>query len=567
MPRRNKGRSTRASRPGHAARKSIRPDEVSHAYQLLQAGKLPAAEKVCRRILNTNPMHAEANNCLGVIQQRLGYPEKAVTQFEQALVSEPGLVPAYGNLANSLMQLGRGDEAKQIVERGLSLQPAQAIANRALGELGYQVAEYDKSESFFRRAILIDPSDNHSHVGLGMTLRRMGRLDEALTCYDQAIRLQPGNAITHLNRGNLLSEMGRLEESIESYRESIRLKPDYARAYQLLAGTRRQSSYDPELKAMEALYKKPGISTEDRMNLAFGLGKSFEDLQQYDKAFEFFHQGNKRKRSMTPYSITEDMDYFNRLRSTFNLDFFKQHQGLDSMDSHPVFILGMPRSGTSLVEQILASHPQVHGAGELADLQLVCEQPVERFPDGIPLLKPEAWKDLAANYLQRLRHHNSSALHITDKMPQNFLYIGMIAIMLPNAKIIHCRRDPMDTCLSMFKTLFASSGLQWCYNLEDLGRYYQMYLELMEHWNTVLPGRIFELQYETLVADSEQQIRNLLDYCQLPFDPDCLSSHESKRAVKTASFAQVRQPIYSSSVQSWKHYEKHLQPLIAKLIG
>jgi tetratricopeptide (TPR) repeat protein len=489
-----------------------------------------------------------------------------VALFKKALASNPEFVPVYGNLANSLMQLGKGDEAKQIVDRALSLHPGPAIANRALGELGYQVAEYDKSELFYRRALKREPADFHAHVGLGMTLRRLGRLEEALACYEQAAKLQSANASLHLNLGNLFSEIGQLNDSIESYRQSIRLKPDYARAYQLLAGVRKHTTYDAELKAMEALCKKPGISSEDHMNLAFGLGKAFEDLEQFDKAFDYFKQGNNQKRSLTPYSIKEDIDYFDRLKSIFNADFINQHQGLGSKDDSPIFILGMPRSGTSLVEQILASHPSVYGAGELSDLTVVSKQSVEIFPDNIPLLKPGTWRDLADDYVQRLRSHNHSAPHVTDKMPQNFQYIGMIATMLPNAKIIHCRRDPMDSCLSMFKTLFASTGLQWCYDIEDLGRYYRLHLDLMKHWNEVLPGKIYELQYENLVADSEQQIRSLLDYCQLPFNPDCLNFHESKRGVRTASFAQVRKPIYSSSVQLWKRYEKHLQPLLSQLV-
>jgi len=538
---------------------------MSRAFQLFQAGKLSAAERICKKILRADPSHADANNYLGLIRQRLGKAEQSVLLFEKVLATNPGYIPAYGNLANSLSQLGRIDEAKGVVERALSLRPGPAIANRALGDLGCQAMEYARAEDFYRRALALEPGDIHSHSGLGNTLRRLGRLDEALACYDEAARLQPGNPIVHLNRGNILSDLGRIDDAVESYRNSIRLKPDHARTYQLLAGIRKHTAYDTELEAMEALYNKPRISAEDQTNLAFGLGKAFEDLQQYDKAFEFFKQGNKSRRCMTPYSIAEDVALFENLKSTFDDSFFERNQGLGCDDDTAIFILGMPRSGTSLVEQILASHPQVHGAGELAELEAVCKGDVEAFPGGVAQLKPGAWKDLADDYLQRLRDHAASVPRITDKMPQNFLYIGMIAIMLSNAKIIHCRRDPMDTCLSLFKSLFFSAGHQWCYDIEDLGRYYRLYEGLMEHWHRVLPGRIFDLRYEGLVADSEQQIRGLLDYCELPFDAACLSFHESKRSVQTLSFAQVRQPIYSSSVHAWKRYEKHLQPLVSQL--
>jgi len=546
-------------------KKSPDQDAISRAYQFLQAGKFSAAERVCRKILRADPAHADANNFLGVISQRLGHPEQAVALFEKTLAIDPGYIPAYGNLANALAQLGKIDDAKRIVDRALDLRPGAAIANRALGELGYQAAEYGKAEVFYQRALTIEPTDFHSHSGRGMALRRLGRLEEALACYAQAIRLQPGNPSLHLNQGNLLSDMGRIDDASESYRQSIRLRPNHARTYQLLAGVRKHKTYDADLKAMEALYKQPRLAAEDRMHLAFGLGKAFEDLAQYDKAFEFFAQGNMHKRSAIPYSIDEDVKLFERLKATFDADFFKEHRDAGSADKCPIFILGLPRSGTSLVEQILASHPDVHGAGELADLEIVCRGAMETFPDRISQLNPGTWKDLADNYLQRLRSHSTSAAHVTDKMPQNFLYIGMIASMLPNAKIIHCRRDPLDTCLSLFKSLFVSTGHQWSYDIEDLGCYYRLYLELMEHWDRVLPGRIYDLHYESLVANPEQQIRQLLDFCKIPFDPACLTFHESKRAVQTLSFAQVRKPIYSSSVQLWKRYEKHLQPLISKL--
>ncbi len=550
---------------GHNHTKSLDQDKLSRAYQLLQAGKFSAAEQLCRDVLDNDDTHADANHCLGVACQRLGHPEKAVALFEKTLAIEPGFIPAYGNLANALAQIGRTDDARRVAHLALELRPELAVANRALGDLAYQVAEYAKSEEFYQRALTADPADLHSYSGRGMALRRLNRLEEALSSYEQALKLQPGNASLYLNRGNLLSDMGRIDDAIQSYRQSIHLKPDYARPYHLLAGVRKHTTYDTDLKAMEALYAQPGLTTEDRMHLAFGLGKAFEDLKQFDKAFGFFEQGNKRKRSMTPYSISEDVKLFDQLKATFTTDFFDKHQGLGSADRSPIFILGLPRSGTSLAEQILAAHPDVHGAGELADLQVVCRGVTTAFPNQISHLASAAWKDLAENYLARLRNHNTSTTHVTDKMPQNFLYIGMIAVMLPNARIIHCRRHPLDTCLSLFKSLFVATGQQWSYDIEDLGSYCRLYQDLMKHWNQTIPGRIYDLHYENLVANPEQQIRKLLGFCEIPFDPACLAFHESKRAVQTLSFAQVRKPIYSSSVQLWKRYEKHLQPLITKL--
>ena len=546
-------------------RNSPHQNQTAHAYQLLQAGKLVDAERVCRNVLRADAANTEANNCLGVVQQRLGRPKQAAALFERVLANDPNFVPAYGNLASSLTKLGRADDAKRVVDRALNLQPELAIANHALGELGYQVAEYDKAATFYQRALTIEPTNFHSQNGLGMALRRLGRPEEALAAFERAIQLQPDNASIHLNLGNVLSDLGRIDEAAESYRQSIRLRPTHAASYQLLAGVRKQTSHDAELEAMEALSKKPGLSIEDRMNLAFGLGKAYEDLEQYDKAFEYFRRGNKFKRRLTPYSITQDVWLFERLRSIFSSDFIEQHQGLGSEDDCPIFVLGMPRSGTSLVEQILASHPEIHGAGELADLEIGCQGAVTKFPDQLAQLGSDAWKSLADDYLQNLRRHSATAHYITDKMPHNFVYIGMIAILLPKAKIVHCRRGPIDTCLSLFKNLFGTATHHWSYDIKDLGRYYLLYQELMAHWHSTLPGKIYDIQYENLVADPERQIRDLLNYCEIPFDPACLSFHESDRAVKTLSFAQVRQPIYSSSVQLWKRYERHLKPLASRL--
>jgi len=560
----SKNGKSRTRPPSSHPRPADRGD-IAGAYRLLQAGDYAASQRICRALLRANPADPDANNCLGVVHQRLGNPAAAVSSFEKALASDPAFVPAYGNLANSLAQLGRIDDARRVVDRALGLRPESAIANRALADLAYTVSEFERAEESFRRSLSAAPDDFHSYNGLGMVLRRLGRLDEARACYERAIQLQPDHASIHLNLGNLLSDMGRTDDAAESYRRSIRLRPDNAGAHQLLATARRHTSRDDDVRAMEAFYARPGISTEDRMNLAFGLGKAFDDLGEYDKAFEYFVQANNAKRTLSPYSIDEDAKFFARLESTFTERFCERRRGLGSDDPTPIFVLGMPRSGTSLVEQILACHPQIRAAGELADLQQVCEGAVDAFPDQIPQIPPDAWKSLALDYLARLRVHDRSATHITDKMPINFLYIGMIALMLPNAKIIHCRRDPKDTCLSLYKNLFVADGYQWSFDLEDLGRYHGLYSRLMAHWIRLFPGRIHEIHYEDLVADTEGQVRRMLDYCGLPFDPACLSFHESRRAVSTLSFAQVRQPIYSSSVGLWKRYERHLQPLLDQL--
>jgi len=566
MPDRKQGWLSRFVRAGRGPASTETRGDARIAYQLAQDGRLDEAGQRCRDILRVDPGNPDANNCLGVVEQRLGHPERAVVAFEAALAAHPGYVPAYGNLANSLAQLGRHDEATRVVDTALKLEPDAAIDNWSLGELAYRLSCFDEAIAFYRRAIAADPGDFRSRVGLALSLKRIGRLDEALTHAEHAARLQPSDAGTCLIRGDILSDMGRLDDAANGYRRAVRLRPSDATAHQRLASVRKHTEHDADVGAMEALYRAAANVPADRAHLAFGLGKAFEDLQQYERAFDYYREANQLKRNLVTYSTSTDANLFARLEATFDRVFMERHRGMGREDDGPIFILGMLRSGTSLVEQILASHPLVYGAGELATLQNVCLAAVRRFPEGVETLLPDAWRDLAGDYLQRLaRHSDATARHTTDKMPQNFLYVGMIATMLPNARIIHCRRDPMDTCLSLYKNEFASTGPRWCYDLEELGDYYRMYANLMEHWDRVLPEPMHHLSYENLVANVEPEVRRLLRYCNLPFDPACLNFHETQRSVQTLSFAQVRKPVYTSSVGLWKRFEIPLEPLRSRL--
>jgi len=322
---------------------------------------------------------------------------------------------------------------------------------------------------------------------------------------------------------------------------------------------------------MESLFARQGLARDDRTQLAFALGKAYEDLGNYDKSMEFVIEATQLKRDSYDYSIAESREQFDRIRQVFSPDFFSSHRDSGDPDRTPIFILGMPRSGTSLVEQILASHPDVYGAGELKDLGRVLAslRTSDRhrpsiIPQELLELDVKAFAGLGKQYIDRIRGYSADAKFIIDKMPGNFLRIGFIRTILPNARVIHCTRNPMDNCLSILKThLKHSHG--YANDMSELGQYYRMYLELMDYWRDTLPGFVYDQSYEDMVKSDKEQINNLLQHCGLDWNDACLDFHKTRRKVQTASNTQVRRPIYKDSVQLWKRYERQLEPLRAAI--
>jgi hypothetical protein len=311
------------------------------------------------------------------------------------------------------------------------------------------------------------------------------------------------------------------------------------------------------------------LEDEPTMLLCFAMGKVCEDLADYDKAYSHFARGNALARRLMPFDYERERRFIERLQKVFDADLLASTRPISGTGRTPIFVIGMPRSGTTLVEQIVSSHPLVHGAGELNCLMRIATQVARRgggevFPEGVARLSAADLADAASEYLRCSGHTEESEPFLTDKLPANFLLVGMIRLMFPNARVIHCQRDPIDTCMSCFKHYFPS-GQRYSYDLVDLGRYYRLYQELMAHWHAVLPGFVYDIQYETLVADQERETRRLLEFCGLPWDEACLDFHRARRAVKTVSVAQVRRPVYQSSVQIWRRYEKHLRPLMDAL--
>jgi tetratricopeptide (TPR) repeat protein len=539
-------------------------NNLGNAFKAL--GRQDEAIASFHKAISAEPGFAEAHFNLGNEWKELGRLDDAVVSLQQALANKPNYADAYYNLGIVFKEMGRLDDAVASYQQAVSINPELVMAHNNLGNLLHALGRMDEAVSCYQAVLAIDPDVVETHYNIGNAFKDLGRLDEAITHFQKALAGNPHHGDAWNNLGNARQALGRLDEAVDSFRRAVAAKPELAEAHRQLANIRKFSESDNDVTAMENALGRAGGSDEQRMHLAFGLGKAHDDLGQFDKAFEYFSSANALKRATFDFSNDNVEAHFNNLKSLFTKDLFDQFHGAGSSDDTPVFILGMPRSGTSLFEQILAGHPQIHGAGELYDLQRVINGnfgPIgdAAFADNITQADIGRFSNSGDEYARAIRSGAIGERFITDKMPNNFQLIGMIKLMLPNAKIIHCRRDPLDTCLSIFKTLFTANGHFYAYDQSELGRYYGLYLDLMDHWRDVLPGFIFDVQYEDMIADQETQTRTILQYCGLDWNDSCLDFHKLDRPVYTASAAQVRRPIYKDAVQSSKHYEQWVQPL------
>ena len=571
-----------------------------------QAGKYDIAAGLIRKAIIHSPDYTDAHINLGITIKSQGKLQEAVACFSHALTLDPDNPLAHYNLGNTFKELGRTNDAVASYQRALSLNPNYAEPLYTLGNIFNEQGKPAEAIACYRKVINLKPNYAEAYSNLGNILKEQDRPDEAVACFQQARNLKPNDALIHYNLGNTFKDLGkidaaagcfeqalalkpdfaeayhalgllhreldRMDEAVACYRKALSLKPDFARAYRNLVLIVRYTEVDDDINAMADLYHyNENLSDFDRMDLGFSLGKVFEDLKDYDRAFAYILEANQLKRKSYQYSIREDQDLFARIRETFSAEFLASHHVTGCRDKTPIFVLGMPRSGTTLVEQILASHPLVFGAGELTFLEdlstAICTGDITaQYPECLPDLSLDAFKKTGAEYITKIRQLTQKALYITDKMPHNFLHIGFIRTILPDAKVIHCLRNPMDTCYSIFKTEFAGAH-KYAYDMVELGRYYKLYQDLMAHWEKMLPGFIYTLRYEELVADQENRTKDLLDFCGLPWDEACLAFHKTERRVVTASLAQVRQPIYKDSVELWKRYGKHLEPIRKAIYG
>ncbi|MGH8222467.1 MAG: tetratricopeptide repeat-containing sulfotransferase family protein, partial [Woeseiaceae bacterium] len=413
-----------------------------------------------------------------------------------------------------------------------------------------------------------EPNNPNYLILKGTILVRKGDHEPALELYERILANYPLQSDAHMNYGHTLKTVGRLDDAIAAYRASIDLRPATGECYWSLANLKTFRFSDEDIASMRAQVVTDGGDPDDQAHLAFALGKAFEDRQQFDESFEHYARGNTVRRRHHPYNARANVVDTARQIRTLNREFFATREGWGCPAPDPIFIVGLPRAGSTLLEQILASHSQVEGTAELPDVIAISRKlgqksrrnPASYYPEVLRDLSKDTVRELGESYLSTTRIQRRGTPYFIDKMPNNFQHIGLIHLILPNAKIIDARRHPMACCFSCFKQLFAH-GQTFTYDLTDLGRYYCSYVSLMDHWDEVLPGRVLRVQYEDTVADSEAQIRRLLDHCGLDFEEQCLRFHETERPVRTPSSEQVRKPIYREGLEYWRNYQEHLEPL------
>ena len=511
-------------------------------------------------VLALSPGDLGALNNRGVALRELKRPAEALACHDSVLEGRPEDVLALNNRGAALRDLRRHAEALASYDRALAIRPDDAVAliNRgvALRDLGLPQQALES----YDRALALTPGDVPALNNRGAALRDLGRAAEALASFDAAIARSPGFAEAYDNKANLLTELGRTREAADAIEGLIRRAPRRIRSYYTLTQARRLPPGDPHLKAMEDLALDMGaLSVDEQLHLQFALGKALAENGDHGRSFQFLRGGNALKRGQVVYDEAAALAGLERTRSAFTAERLRRDRGQGVASRLPVFIVGMPRSGTTLVEQILASHPQVFGAGEIGAFAQAAGAQAG------PALAGGELRQLGARYVDRVRALEPTAERITNKTTDNFRFLGLISLAAPNARVVHVRRDPLDTCLSCFSKLFVGDQ-PFSYDLGELGRYHRAYEGLMSHWREVLPqGVMLEVDYEAIVGDLEGQARRMVAHCGLDWDPRCLDYHLTQRLVRTASATQVRQRIYADSVGRWRAYEAFLEPLIAEI--
>jgi len=529
-------------------------------------GRFDLAEPHYRRALQLNPEYAEAYSNLAFLLSSQGKFDEAAELAGRAIDLNPRLVDAYLNLAEVEMSRRRYEAVLRSLDMLRAFAPDHPAALIASAKALRQLERIEEALSFARRAVAYAPQNAEAHQTLATVLQALGQTEEALAAFAQAAEL-PGTVAEEAlsGRATLLMEAGRKEEALAAFEHVLQVFPDSAMALAGRADIRTFKPGDADFATLEAyLAEGERHSLTDRISVHFALGKAYMDIKDSERAFLHLDEGNRLKRSTFAYDSAEASQWFARTAKSFPAELFAQKQGYGAASDMPIFVLGMPRSGTTLIEQIVSSHPLVTGAGELSALRHVVDAS-GIFPDRVNQLTPEIATQLGDAYLKRIAPLVHGRPHLVDKMPGNFLYAGLIPLILPRARIIHSRRDAVDTCLSCYTKLFGGDQ-PFTYNQSELGTFYRDYEKLMAHWRSVLPpDRFIEVDYEAVVDDLEGEARRLVAFLGLPWDDACLGFHKNQRVVRTASVNQVRQPIYRTSKGRWHAHAEQLKPLLAAL--
>lgn len=545
--------------------------QVKEIENLLRSGRLEQSERLCKQLIYKSPNADILYGCLGSILFQQGKSLLALKSYDKAILLNPLLALNHLNKALVLESLDRLDESLASCNKGIDLSPEIPNIYLSRAEIYKKKGEFEEAIKDYDHALTIDPNFVQALNNKGTLHSDLGNMNEALKNYENAIKINPSLAHIYYNKALAHTALGQFKEATIGHQKAVQLNPDHGQASYCLTNLKSFDLKDSFVATMEknALSAKTG--SLDRVNFLFALAKVYEEAKNYDASFSFLEKGNSYRHKLNNYDFQNYVNTFKTIKNVFT------DRKLSKVDNRqlqsaqrPIFIVGMPRSGTTLVEQLLASHHQIHGAGELRFIsELVGEifEPAQHKTSQNRNVVPidQKLESFSEDYYTKITNLGIRKPFFTDKMPHNFRFLGFILAALPEAKVIHCRRHPIATCWSIYKTLFGHTGNSFAYDLKSLGAYFKLYEDLMLFWHKKFPGEIYDLSYESLTENQEHESRKLLDFCGLEWEEDCMNFQKTERVVKTASATQVRKKIYRGSSDDWKKFKKHLEPLIISL--
>ena len=543
---------------------------------------LPIARKRLGEVLAARGRGAEADKAfedwfdqdsdrvyvaLALDHLRADRKDAGISNLRKALRANPDNVDALHTLAQAYWgDEKRHSDVEALLRCAIELSPAHVSAWNLLGALLHETDRPEEAIPCYRRVVELEPTNAGGWSGLGAAYAKMGDIEKGAEAYARSVVLQPSLPGIHMSYAHELKTLGKQAEALREYRAAIALKPDFGEAYWSMANLKVFRFEPVEVAAMEEQLKCEDLSDSADVHLRFALGKAWEDLGDYDRAWSYYHSGNQRQRPLVSYDPVGFESRHEEISEVFNREFLEQHAGEGFESDAPIFIVGLPRSGSTLIEQILASHSQVEGTLELSTLGKIAvstgryRRENYEYPGAVRDLRGRDFRAFGQQYIEETRVYRATGRpRFTDKLPNNYSHIGFAHLILPNARIINARRHPLDSLLGSYKQLFGK-GQNFTYDMNELGLYYRQYHETMKHWHRVLPGKVLDVHYEETVGDFETQVRRILAHCGLPFEEACLRFHETERAVRTASSEQVRQPLYTRALGTWRRYAKHLGP-------
>tara|TARA_B100000700_G_scaffold309512_1_gene388758 strand:- start:209 stop:1732 length:1524 start_codon:yes stop_codon:yes gene_type:complete len=484
---------------------------------------------------------------------------EAVALCKELIESNPKIGFLYNLMGIIMFELNRLDEAIDFYKKGIKVEPNFALIYSNLGNVYKSQNKIDEAEKNYKKAIDIDKKIPEPHNNLGNLLRTENKYEEAIKSYNKAIEINNNFFWAYYNLATTYTALGNYKKANEFLEKTIKINPFFCPAHRSLSRVKKYKINDKHLHEMQKIYKNKNINEIQKKELAFAIGKAYEDIGDYISSFEYYKEGNHLHRKLINFSIDDEKKDFDSIKEIYSFELLKKVEKNNKVTPKIIFIIGMPRSGTTLVEQIISSHPEVYGCDELNFIPDLYEKNIN-----VNKLDQKILLDIGNEYISKINKVSNNSLVVTDKLPINFKWLGFIKLILPNSKIIHCIRNSKDNCFSIFKSFFPSK-INFAFKIEEIVEFYNLYLELMEHWNKVIPNDIFNIRYENIIKNPDIEIKKIINACELKWNDQCLKFYNNKRPIKTSSDTQARSKIYSTSINSWEKYEKNLNKYLKKL--